>query len=83
MTIENCVGEKIIFQSVEPTNDGDKVLVEAFCNDAAYLMTRYGSEYDIPEIPKLVKKTIIPFTYFIGRLLGKYKHFKDAPTPLQ
>ncbi|GAB3902770.1 hypothetical protein GCM10028803_30020 [Larkinella knui] len=53
---------------------------EAF--DAAYLMTRYASEYDMADIPTFVKKVIIPITYLIGRLLGKYKHFADAPAPL-
>jgi quercetin dioxygenase-like cupin family protein len=175
-TIENCIGEKIIFQSVEPSPGGDKVIVEAFCKpgsgpamhthfkqeeeltvisgklgyqvfrqeakyatagetilfkrgtphkfwaegqeqlhckgwiqpantivfflsavyaaqnksgkgepelfDGAYLLTKYASEYEMPEIPLFVKKVIFPITYFIGRLLGKYKHFKDAPTPL-
>jgi len=51
--------------------------------DGAYLMTRYASEYDMPEIPKFVKKTIIPITYLVGKLLGKYKHFKDAPAPVR
>jgi quercetin dioxygenase-like cupin family protein len=47
--------------------------------DGAYLMKRYASEYDLPEIPKFVKKVIIPATYFVGKLLGKYKHFEGAP----
>ena len=51
--------------------------------DAAYLITRYASEYDVPEIPNFVKKVILPITYKIGRLLGKYDHFKDAPEPLK
>ena len=51
--------------------------------DSAYLMTRYASEYDLTEIPGFVKKVIMPFTYHMGRLLGKYKHFKNAPTPLK
>jgi quercetin dioxygenase-like cupin family protein len=54
---------------------------EAF--DAAYLMRRYASEYDMPEIPPFVKKVVIPTTYFIGKLLGKYKHFKNAPEPVR
>lgn len=53
---------------------------EAF--DAAYLMTRYASEYDMAEMPKFVKKIVVPVTYFIGNLLGKYTHFKDAPAPV-
>ena len=51
--------------------------------DGAFLLTRYSSEYDLPEIPKFVKKIIIPLTYTIGKLLGKYKHFRDAPEPVK
>src|SRR6478736_2677640 len=51
--------------------------------DGAYLMTRYASEFDLPEIPKFVKKTIIPLTYFVGKILGKYKHFENAPEPVK
>ncbi|WP_132056081.1 cupin domain-containing protein [Pseudocnuella soli] len=49
--------------------------------DAAYLLTRYASEYDMNDIPPFVRKVIIPLTYRIGKLLGKYDHFKDAPQP--
>ncbi len=176
-TIENCVGEKIIFQSVEQSADGDKVIVESFCKpgagpamhthfmqeeeltvisgkmgyqvfgqkpqfagagetilfkrgtphkfwaegqetlhckgwiqpantivfflsavyaaqnksgkgepepfDGAYLLINYASEYDMPEIPSFVKKAIFPITYKLGRLLGKYKHFDNAPAALK
>ncbi len=51
--------------------------------DGAYLMSRYASEYDLPEVPTFVKKIIVPITYMIGKLLGKYKHFQDAPDPVQ
>jgi quercetin dioxygenase-like cupin family protein len=51
--------------------------------DAAYLMTKYKHEYELPELPSFVKKVIMPTTYFIGRLLGKYKKFEDAPEPLK
>lgn len=50
--------------------------------DAAYLLTRYSKEYDMPELPGLVRKVIIPITYLIGRLTGKYKKFRDAPDPV-
>lgn len=50
--------------------------------DAAYLVTRYSKEYDIPEIPAFVKKTIMPMTCIVGRILGKYKKFEDAPEPV-
>jgi hypothetical protein len=51
--------------------------------DGAYLLKRYASEYDMTEIPTFVKKVIIPITYYIGKLLGKYKHFKNAPEPVK
>jgi quercetin dioxygenase-like cupin family protein len=51
--------------------------------DASYLLTRYSSEYTMNEIPLLVRKVIMPVTYFIGKLLGKYKHFKNAPAPVK
>jgi len=54
---------------------------EAF--DAAYLLTRYASEYEMAGLPKFVKRFIIPFTYYMGKMLGKYKHFNGAPAPLK
>jgi len=51
--------------------------------DGAYLLTRYKSEYTMNNIPGLVKKVIIPITYHVGKLLGKYKHFRDAPDPVK
>jgi quercetin dioxygenase-like cupin family protein len=51
--------------------------------DGAYLLTKYASEYDMAEIPWLVKKVILPLTCLAGRLLGKYQHFKDAPAPMK
>ncbi|PHN04311.1 cupin domain-containing protein [Flavilitoribacter nigricans] len=51
--------------------------------DSAFLMTRYKSEYDLKEIPAFVKKVIFPITVLIGKFLGKYGHFKDAPKPIK
>jgi quercetin dioxygenase-like cupin family protein len=51
--------------------------------DGAYLIKRYSTEYDLPGIPQFVKKIIIPITYYIGLLLGKYKQFKNAPEPVR
>lgn len=61
-------------------NRSGKAEPETF--DAAYLMTRYKKEYDIAGIPAFVRKTIIPMTYALGKLLGKYKKFKGAPEPV-
>jgi quercetin dioxygenase-like cupin family protein len=51
--------------------------------DGAYLLTRYKSEYDVAGVPPFVKKVILPTTYYLGRLLGRYKHFAHAPEPLK
>lgn len=65
----------------EAQNKSGKGQPELF--DGAYLLTRYAREYDMAEIPAFVKKTVMPFTYFLGRVLGKYRHFSDAPEPLK
>lgn len=62
-------------------NKTGKAKPEAF--DGAYLIKRYATEYDLSELPKFVKKIIIPITYYLGRILGKYKHFKNAPEPVK
>ncbi len=51
--------------------------------DAAYLLTRYASEYDMLEIPRFVRKVMMPAIYRVGKLLNKYEHFKDAPEPVK
>lgn len=51
--------------------------------DGAYLMTRYSSEYALAGLPAFVKKLVIPATYYLGKLLGKYRHFKNAPEPMK
>ncbi len=50
--------------------------------DAAYLLRRYKSEYDMDEIPGFVKQFIFPITLFFGKLAGKHKKFANAPQPV-
>ena len=51
--------------------------------DSAYLLTKYASEYELIGLPAIVKKVILPLTYHIGRVTGKYKELdKRAPEPL-
>ncbi|MEO5582248.1 MAG: cupin domain-containing protein [Saprospiraceae bacterium] len=50
--------------------------------DAAYLTVRYKNEYGTYAIPAFAQKVILPVVYIIGKLLGKYEKFKDAPVPL-
>ena len=51
--------------------------------DAAFLLTRYKSEFDILDIPRPVKKLVFPVLLLLGRLLGKFKKYADAPQPAQ
>lgn len=62
-------------------NKSGKAEPEKF--DGAYLITRYSSEFDLPLLPWFVKKIILPLTYHVGKILGKYPHFKNAPEPVK
>lgn len=50
--------------------------------DAAYLLNRYKSEYDMYDIPGFVKKVIFPVSLFFGKLQGKHKKYAGAPEPV-
>lgn len=47
--------------------------------DAAWLLSRYRSEFDMLDIPGFVKKAIFPIALFFGNLQGKHQKFKGAP----
>lgn len=49
--------------------------------DIAFLLTRYRSEFTLVEIPAFVRRVILPLQAGIGRLLGRYRKFADAPEP--
>lgn len=51
--------------------------------DAAFLLSRYKAEYEMLAIPYLVRKLFFPVVFIVGKLLGKYEHFKDAPAPVK
>jgi hypothetical protein len=40
------------------------------------------SEFDMLDIPWVVKKIIFPLTRFTGRLKGRLKRYADAPQPV-
>jgi len=50
--------------------------------DAAYLLSRYKTEFRMLEIPAFAQKLIFPVVLFLGNLRGKKKKFADAPDPL-
>ena len=46
--------------------------------DGAYLLTRYRSEFAMTSIPLPVRRFVFPLQV-LGRVLGRYGHFADAP----
>jgi quercetin dioxygenase-like cupin family protein len=51
--------------------------------DAAFLLTRYRSEMSMLEIPAVVQKVAFPVLLAVGKFLGKYDKFKDAPEAIR
>lgn len=51
--------------------------------DAAYLLTRYRSEFGMAEIPAPVQRFLFPVIVRLGKLRGLEKRFADAPEPVR
>jgi hypothetical protein len=49
--------------------------------DGAFLLKRYASEFATSGIPAFVQTFIFPIVRALGRVLGKYKRYADAPPP--
>jgi quercetin dioxygenase-like cupin family protein len=47
--------------------------------DSAYLLSKYKTEFDMNEIPAIVKKVVFPVVRFFGIVAGKHKKFEGAP----
>ena len=50
--------------------------------DAAYLLTRYRSEFGMAEPPRPVQRVLFPVVVAVGRLLGRHRQFAGAPEPV-
>jgi hypothetical protein len=50
--------------------------------DAAFLTTRYQTEFAMLELPTVLRRLVIPLVYKLGLALGKYAKYKDAPPPV-
>lgn len=50
--------------------------------DAAYLLTRYRSEFGMTDIPRAVQRFVFPIVLAIGRLRGLHRRFAGAPEPV-
>jgi hypothetical protein len=46
-------------------------------------MTRYGSEFTLMTIPAPVQRAVFPILAAIGKLLGMYRKYEDAPEPVR
>ena len=46
-------------------------------------MRRYRNEFGMLEIPMAVQRFVFPVLVAIGRLLGKYRRYADAPEPVR
>ena len=50
--------------------------------DAAYLLSRYRSEFGMADIPAPVQRFVFPVVVAIGQLLGRGQRFAGAPEPV-
>lgn len=79
---------------IQPANNAEYFLTELYKStaanggerpgtfDSAWLLKRYGSEFDMLAIPGFVRKVIFPVALFFGNLTGKHKKFAGAPEPV-
>lgn len=51
--------------------------------DAAFLTRRYRSEFAMADIPAAVQRLVLPVVVAVGRLLGRYARYADAPEPVR
>jgi quercetin dioxygenase-like cupin family protein len=50
--------------------------------EAAFLVRRFRGEFGMAEIPTAVQRFVFPVLVAVGRLLGKYRRYADAPEPV-
>jgi quercetin dioxygenase-like cupin family protein len=79
---------------IEPVLNVEYFLTEMFASmqrhgggrpgffDMAFLATRYRREFEVLEIPPAVQRIAFPLLVAVGRLLGRYERYADAPPPV-
>ncbi len=50
--------------------------------EAAFLARRFESEFGMAQVPAPVQRFVFPVLESVGRLLGKYGKYADAPEPV-
>ena len=80
---------------IEPADNVEYFLTEIYASmrrngsarpdpfDAAFLMTRYRSEFTMLEIPAAVQRFVFPIQVVIGTVLGRYRKYAEAPEPVR
>jgi mannose-6-phosphate isomerase-like protein (cupin superfamily) len=80
---------------IEPADNAEYFLTEVFAStkrnkgrgpdpfEAAFLLRRYRTEFALLEIPAVVQRFVFPLQVILGRLLGRYRHYADAPEPVR
>lgn len=51
--------------------------------EAAFLTRRYRNEFYMSEIPAVVQRFVFPVLVTVGRVLGEYRKYADAPEPVR
>ena len=78
---------------IEPADSFEYYLTEMYASlrrgsgrpslfDVAFLGTRYRDEFVTTEIPGAVRR-MLPAVALVGRLLGRYGRYADAPAPVR
>lgn len=67
-----------VFDSQKKSSNGRPGMI-----DMAFLLSRYRTEFDLPDIPAFVKKVILPVLYWWGKVTDQYRKYKDAPAPVK
>lgn len=80
---------------IEPADNVEYFLTELYAStrrsggkrpdpfEAAFLIRRYRSEFAMVDIPAAVQRFLIPLQVTLGRLLGRYRRYADAPAPVR
>jgi quercetin dioxygenase-like cupin family protein len=87
-------GNLVCTGHIEPILNVEYFLTEMFASmkrngggrpslfDMAFLATRYRSEFAVLEIPPALQRAVFPMIVALGRVLGRYRQYADAPPPV-
>lgn len=88
-------GDLRIAGYIEPAGNAEYFLTEMFDSmrrtgsgrpdlfDVAFLSQRYGREYSVLEIPRVIQRFLFPVLVFLGVALGRFDRYADAPAPIR